>query len=133
MFKRLRRGVAQLVERWTLDPKVEGSTPSTPAIPSAIEGINFTLTFWDGLGELHLDSFRSIRIKCTHCEQLSGIVSIICWDDNEPIRQATALRVSCLKCNAEFKMIFNPVHCIGCSDLWCTGLSAWNWWENQIH
>jgi hypothetical protein len=32
MSKKEKWGIAQLVERWTLDPKVEGSIPSSPAI-----------------------------------------------------------------------------------------------------
>ena len=133
-IKRLYRGIAQLVERRPLESDVGGSNPSTPATPSNVTPYNLELCLsvdlWNGHGQLKVNNLSSVRIKCIECGKMSGIITILCWDEGKVDRMATAYRVACPKCNTMFKFILNPVRCLSCNDPDCDELPAVRFWEN---
>jgi|WetSurMetagenome_2_1015567.scaffolds.fasta_scaffold1172457_1 hypothetical protein len=130
-LRKLFRGIAQLVERRPLESDVGGSNPSTPAIIPAPEtmDVHMSIDLWNGNGQLKLDNISSVRIKCIECKKMSGIITILCWDERNIERIATAYRVACPKCNTIFKFVLNPVRCLACDDPNCDELPGVNFWE----
>jgi hypothetical protein len=105
---------------------VGGSNPSTPAKPKfAI----YKKT--DALGRALLGDYRHIRIRCTRCLKMTGIISNMCWEERDSgNRVAAAYRVGCTQCGEIFRVVFNPLICLSCSDP-CNATSTWDRWEDD--
>ena len=112
------RGMAQLVERLALDQEIGGSNPSTPAI--------FEITYPD-LGKY--PPIEKIRIKCLHCSKMTGIVTARCFDRRGSEKKDAAYLVACTSCYKSFRVIFNPLKCMGCDASPCCTFPFWNRWE----
>jgi len=73
----------------------------------------------------------SVRFKCPKCFKIKGVVAIQCWEElSSSARKTSAFRVLCTSCSEPFRIIFNPVICLGCSSEECRNTLFWNRWED---
>jgi hypothetical protein len=128
--RKLFRGIAQLVERRPLESDVGGSNPSTPAnnnIPVS-EAEPFIFNFFNNLLVATIPP-HSLRVRCIQCKDLTGIVMSTCYNEVGFNRTTSAMRVACPKCSITFRIVINPVQCLGCPMVECGELPQWNLWE----
>ena len=130
-LRKLFRGIAQLVERRPLESDVGGSNPSTPAninVPiSELEP--FIFNFFSNKMRTEVDPHR-VRIECIKCKKMTGIVMATCYSEvgnNE--RFTSAMRIACPNCSITFRIVLNPIQCLGCPFKDCGELPYLELWN----